>query len=84
MSVSTLPASLPERVALALLSPCQGIFAPAALEPPGPFLSRIDHWVARRVSRLGVSGTDSIRDKGIHCRERENRQSVDRCLCGRD
>jgi hypothetical protein len=35
LSVSTLPAPLPKRVTLALLSPCQGMLAPAAPEVSG-------------------------------------------------
>ena len=35
LSVSTLPAPLPKRVTLALSSPCQGMFAPAAPKVSG-------------------------------------------------
>jgi hypothetical protein len=35
LSVSTLLAPLPEGVTLVLLSPCQGVFAPAALRVSG-------------------------------------------------
>jgi len=35
------PRFSPGAVTLALLSPCQGIFAPAAPESPGPFFARL-------------------------------------------
>ena len=49
LSVSTLPAPLPKRVTLALLSPCQGMFAPAAPEVSGAsFYSAIHVRILKR------------------------------------